>query len=416
MKAGWYNGTFHVTTLSFQYCNLERIQSDAFSSGAFTKLSNLWIYNNSASLFLESNSFGRLLNLKFFTVDSIVFGSEFEWGDNVDLHSMSIRTGLTANVSLEFLLKKIKPPNIKCLSISGPLMCCSQSYTLAASNFTNWNNIRLNTLNLINGRMAIILNQTFDIIGKHLKVLCLMGNQIKHVNLKQFESFIVGRKMNIILDLSDNPIECDCNFYLLKSIWYINFRSRSLRQEDEVNCLDDKTATNWTLNCSGMQTIRAMKIHADAEFLGIDVLVYSKFVLKHDRRSNDIVIQSDVMSSVKILMVHYHSRVWSRGFKAKCQDKVWIHENAKCGLLKGNVQHFQDVFYRRFEFTFVVVIHLTYLRVWPLHLMTIRTDQHKTSITDPAASQYDIPTVCGICLGGLLIGFIGVLCLMKLKM
>lgn len=158
-------------------------------------------------------------------------------------------------------------------------------------------------------------------------------------------------------------------------------------------------------------------LQIDAEFLGIDVLVYPKFILKYNRRNYDIVIQSDVMSSVRLLMVHYHSEIWSRGFKAKCQDKVWIHENAKCRLLKGNAQHFKDKFHGRCEFTFVVVIHLTYLRVWPLHLMTIRTEQHKTPIlSDPAASQYGIPIVCEICLGGMLIAFIGVLCLMKLKM
>lgn len=343
-----------------------------------------------------------MLHLNAIVINSIVFAPEFVWGENRDIQSFHLNAGLTKNITLQYLLTKINLPNITHLGISGHLFG-SEWNTLAPDNLTNFDKNLFTTLQLRNCGIETVLSQTFDSIGSYLRYLDLDHNKIKHIYLEQFGSFLVGTKSNKILSFIGNQIECDCDYHLLKTVWYFNFRSRSL-QEIEGNCLNDRTRLNWTEECRNMQIIDVHKLHVNSSEMGFNALFYPKITLKLDRSTNDIVFKTNINSTFKVIIV----RFWSHESKVKVSYRCWQSQNTKCWLLKSGISRFQDQFYAKSELTFVSVIHLTYLRVWPLHLMTIRTVQPESTISL-------IRNFSGISFFGLMIGFIGVICFMKLR-
>lgn len=397
--------------------NIEAIQSDAFAGEAFTMMKGVTIKENSNLIFVESNSFGRLLHLKYLQLCSMAFHSEFIWGENTALGTMVINNGpgLAPNISLEYLLHKISLPKIEAFWIYGSDYG-AEFTILAPSNLTTLRTSKLYSLGLDSCGIELILNGTFDAIGRQLKKLWLEGNRIKHIYLEQFGSFLNGNQFTKTIILERNPFECDCNFYLVKSVLRANLIKQNKEFEiDEYNrisCVTYKSRINLTQECPNMQIMNASKMYADFGSL----LVYSKFNLKLDLEENSLKIRTEIMPPFKILMIRYDPIIWNRTskFKSKCMDINQLKGNTKCLLHRSGVSHFQDNFYFLHpQFTFVSVFHLTYLRAWPLHLMTIRTEQQISAHSE--GHQSEIWTASVISLTGLLIGFAGVISLKYLK-
>lgn len=323
---------------------------------------------NSNLLFLESNSLGRLLNLDYIQTEAITFDPDFDWGDSRAIRFFA-GVDFAGNISLEYLLDKFKLPNIVSFLITG---IGDNFHTLAPNHLRNLENNKLQGLHLQDCGIEIILNQTFDSIGKHLSALDLSRNKIKHIYLEQFGSYIFGRTSSRILYLQENPIVCDCNSLLVKSVWHLNYASRSYMGSG-IHCRSSHFSENLVEDCPRLQTMQMKKLHTEIQSeiasMQMENLVYPKFILKVEREVSDLVIRTVEIAQFKLLKIRY------RRSKIKCPNKSWLQMNAKCWLLRNNneTMHIEDEFNRESEFTLVSVFHLTYLRVWPLHLMTIRT-------------------------------------------
>lgn len=354
-------------------------------------LYRLSMYKNSYPIFLESNSLGRLFNLRVLYLDSIVFGPDFIWGESRSTEHFTLNNGIAKNISLDYLLDKIKIPSAQSFAIDG-LAMGTQFQTLAPSNFTNFDNNELTYLCLMNCGIEIILANTFDSIGSYLENLFLCGNKIKHIYMEQFGTYLVAAESEKWFSLSDNPIDCDCNFYLVKSVWFMNF-IRPYSINEEFYCLNH-SISNLNEKCPTLQQIRPHKLCFQTNNTNADILVYPKFNLKLERESYRTVIKTVAIANFKLVIL----RPCTQPSRIKCPSKHWVKTNARCWLLKNETKHFEDEFYRHPGFTFMSVFHLTYSRVWPLHLITIRSQLR---------SQPMIELLIWISLSGLLIGFVG---------
>lgn len=364
-----------------------------FQNPAFRSVTTMTLGTNQASVYIEAGILKNLRSLgTLYIYDTIItnIAPDFCWGASHYFRKFQYSRGIPRNVSIEMFLKTELYWNLTILGINRGTV--SEFPLLAPSNFSNLHSIQ--HMELFSCGIEIILNHTFDSIGRTLKWLSLRANKIRRIALSQFGQFLIGDRFTLIID--QNPLICDCDFYLMESLTMMigSFRNESFQKA--LQCVSDDDGDKIE-QCVRVQGIRPKNgcflMPSGVEFR------CPKYELRF--RNDSILVRTNISRQFMLLVMEF--RPGSR-FRRKCRDALWIQRDSyKCFILQDGRELVVNWHIDHFNFTFVNVmfVHSKRAFVSPLHWMTL----HKT----PVPREIQMWSCVLVAFSGALVAFSGAL-------
>lgn len=406
LKHGWYTGKKLIRSLSFENCNIQVFHFDVFESKAFEFLQSLFINGNANGIQLESMVFNPLCNIYAIYIDDTrISGIE---------HSVYSQRK-HCEKSYSFTCVRCFPFNtslsawIHVLQLAGSLNTfyleteeLPKLTTLYANDFQGL--YKLATLSFQNNGIEFITDGTFATFGNKLKHIYLQRNKIKNMRLSQFGIFAT---LGTNLFIGNNPIACDCDYFLLESVFIINARS-VLRKNGELSCHhhlvgnDNIDNTLHSSQCNNIQSIHRNKlcfsVSSPAYFN------YARINMKYQMEQNALIINrySNKNYEYKFRVIMYNFKP-SR--QRRCKIDTWFKRLASCVLISNETQSININLDSQSDIMFISIMYLTADRVWPLHFITLRNmkvDQFNTN----ELSIIKWAIFIGLCIGAFILAFV----------
>lgn len=335
-----------IKSLVFDHSNIDRLEAGAFLH--LLPVSNLEFHSTNISyLYSEFYSDVRICCL----ISLILHW--FPDNLNADLDFLDSRTSVYFNLlsircqsSIFQTLRKLKLSRLKCLR----------------------------SMFLTESGIEVIEDDAFDDLSTSLELLDLSRNRIKHVQSSVF-IILLTKHTFIRLDVNENPIECDCEFYSLQSvsIWTDQFKHNHFSLS--ISC--NKPIQEQGFDASAPTCHNLDVIHLNRFCLAKhSFLLYPKFRLKLIMMENlsKLDIKSSNKHQFRVLIVdfthiHQYNLKWGIANR-RCPTNGFIEKFVKCLQLEGGANQLpitSDMLGH------VCVTHsLRKLkRFWPFHCITI---------------------------------------------
>lgn len=207
LRRGWYDGHQNLSYLTFDACELQVIEADAFMIAAFTDLFSIRMNNMHGLLFVQA-SFARIPCLRGLEFENVTYSN----GDELILerrrHSLrrfAFEQSATQKLDFNYLFGKFRLFQMRDVSV----MDVADLHILAYSNFTGLYVVEY--LTLVNCGIDVIRARAFDFILETLVLVNLSGNRLKTLPADLFSQNRYIDAFSLIL--ADNLLDvCDCDF------------------------------------------------------------------------------------------------------------------------------------------------------------------------------------------------------------
>lgn len=375
MQVGWYNGNDTVHHLTLASESLKIIEPGAFTAKALQDLEILRFSMTSPIEF----KFGIWDGLQ--GLQSLIIGAwhvfqtesdEFLKSLSNTLNSFKSSYGYTTNVvSLNSLFGNGNFLNLNSIAIEFIRPIHGYLKVLAADNFTALSAIQ--SLSIIDCGVESILEQAFDYIGETLIELNLGYNNIKTMNPSLLNVFFESAKNASfeikLLNVTNNQFECNCNFYELRNISFLNSRNEIYT----IKAMDCQQATgNQDPNdekCENLQKIDTGRFHMQTEF--VQSVAYPKFDLNFDQARMVLAIKNRNPVKYRLLIQNHNDGLRNM---EHCPAATWLSRSMKCLMInRTNEQLMIAEYVKETELTTFYIIYASQRKMfWPMHAATIR--------------------------------------------
>lgn len=379
VEPNWYDGHTTIQVLNIYMKNVTTIEPNAFSTHAFHRMRGL-VINAVGFVEIKDGAFNGLDAMEHLslwadvayaytytgnclvqfaqrTLGIMVLGN-FDWNSN----------NIFCNAKMSRLLQIELHLDVK--------RDVGQLRAISHKNFSSLTVIE--KLDMRGCFIDVIMDGTFDYIGETLGDLNLSNNQIKHMNIDMFRVFFDSttrtKYYSKILRISNNPIECVCDRYLLMNMTLITF-GYTPKQMRHLLCRSkygscDVEGNNFCDECEHPQMIHLNGKPFVNAFT--DTYSYPNYQLKFHRSGSMLLVTQHRPRRPYRLWIHNLNDPGNRR-RLKCPNRGWIYQSIDCLLLSNSSERVLiERYLREAELILVCVIFWTHeKRSWPLHCQTL---------------------------------------------
>lgn len=424
----WYAGQKSITHLLIESESLKIIKPYAFSSEAFLKLVRLTFLMDSCIKYTPAMWAG-LYNLRTLIVgDSHIFVTEA--ADYLlmlkrNLHTFVSNFGYTEkDVNFNCLFGTGGLYNLHYVNIRFIRPQHDYRKILAADNFTAFRVIE--GLQIVDCGIETILENAFQYIGETLIKLNLSRNKITAIFPTIFNVFFDTDRRHLkptfddrflvkILNLTGNPLKCNCDLYEIRHLTLTNVGEESW---STMKCTGGHMGHNYenetAENCRNLQVVHTKRVPLNT--LHADKYFYPRFDVKLLLKEVSLIIKSENRDKFRLLIRNY-SNIWHA--EKECSKRKCSNELAECLSFQNLSVGIPIHKYLQTELTTICIVYANADKlVWPLHCITIHRSIERLDAFDFLWSENNllifILTIASI--AGLWIGLLLAVSIVHLKM
>lgn len=352
LSKGWYDGDQPINEINFVKCEIVIIEADVFNMVVFKQLETISFISNINILNFDTGSFRSLSEIIGFYIYCSRIGTvENGFLQNISNNMKTLYLSyFIGNIGFREIFGYMPYRNLCSLSIANSQS--TQFATLAATNFTVFSVIE--TIFLTNCGIEHISSGTFDYIGQTLQRISLENNKLKQITPAWFR-FIFERNTlrseEVHLSIRKNPIVCNCEFYFLRIIYFLN-RDAYEKPEFDIRKNCDKQTNAYMTKCPNIQHLHTKKLCLKNEF----VTFYKKFKIKFLASLDALMIQTNVTESIRVLVIPIES-------KQKCPSSF-------CVKLPATYTNIPRTMFPKSSIIKISILY--FIQGWPLSTITIR--------------------------------------------
>lgn len=395
MPANWYNGNWGIEMLIIDLHELHTIHANAFNGSAFQNLAALELDVEYGGTWIRDGAFNGLEILRGYTIisETVHFSACLFDSASESMHELGF-SNWPNNINLDEMFGNQVYRMLSQLTIDSVTLPQTKFNLLSASNFTAFR--RLSFLHLRYCGIEVIDEYAFDVVGRTLLEIDLTYNRIKVVHIELFRVFLESNTYATLL-LANNEacMKCTCKLIEFDAM-HAAFRDGP---GEVINCMlndgFDPAACNvyrdvdpWKL-CSDERNLETMRIVS--------------IRMAHRADSNEILVQTNLVSKNRILVVNMNAMKTDR-----CFERAYTPMSI-CLIINKTVDRINlndiEVDQRDSEFIAITVIPILHnFGAKPMHLMTVR----RPVVHD---ERYFVALIGGgAAVAGAIAGLIAVLC------
>lgn len=331
LNSHWSRGHVLISRYTFSRCNIKIINSFETELGSSNHLELEFKSMSIDTIQSDAFYFEYLSQVSFrdTTVENIDIGFIARYHHCLKHFEFDI-------LPIQFNLNKIFDGRVfkalTSLAVSTPH---AQLNIIDAANFTNLPHIQ--NLELNHCGIKFIRKNAFNSIAHTLETLFLRYNQLLSVHPWTFNA-IINRNLQtaIKVDLSDNKLNCDCNFLELIALgaWYERDWKSNIF-EYIVVCIKEGHLPEPN-KCENVQVIQPKKFSLPKHY---PTFIYSKFNIHVHKDRQNLWIRTPVQNRYRVWMYNFmddsiYNSKWGYSMK-KCLAKGYLQSVSKCLIINA---------------------------------------------------------------------------------